>query len=98
MCHFSCNVLVELIPSNKVLKIHRIDSSRSYRIVCTLAHNNTIENMDRNGNDIKSKCANDFWRVLQENRTLKHLNMSNNGMSDKGVSDIVVALFLNHTL
>lgn len=90
--------VVELIPSNKVLRIYRIDTSGSYRIACALARNNTIENMDISGNHINSKCAQEFRRVLQENRTLKHLNMSNTGMSDKGVSYIAAALFSNHTL
>jgi len=90
--------VVELIPSNKVLRIYRIDTSGSYRIACALARNNTIENMDISGNHINSKCAQEFRRVLQENRSLKHLNMSNTGMSAKSVYYIASALFSNHTL
>lgn len=90
--------VVELIPSNKSLKIYRIDTSGSYRIACALGRNTTIENMDISGNHIDSKCSKEFKRVLQENRTLKHLNMSNTGMSEKAVGYIAAALFSNRTL
>jgi hypothetical protein len=54
--------------------------------------------MDISGNHINSECAEKFGKVLRENGTLKHLNMSDTGMSDTGAEHIAAALFKNHTL
>lgn len=77
--------VVELIASNKVLRVYRIDTLGCYRIACALGCNTTVENLDTTGNHIISICAREFKRVLEEKRTLKHLNMSKTSMSDKGV-------------
>lgn len=90
--------VVELISSNKVMRIYRIDTSGCYRIACALGRNTTVENLDISGNHVNSKCAKEFRRVLEENRSLKHLNMSNTSMSDNGVCYIAAALFSNNTL
>ncbi|ERN18270.1 hypothetical protein AMTRI_Chr10g5340 [Amborella trichopoda] len=90
--------VVEFIPENSALRIYRLNLSGSCRVAGALGYNSTVRSLDLTGIQLKSKWAKEFRNVLEENRSLKHINLSKTRLKDKGVVYIAAGLFMNQSL
>ncbi|KAH0687009.1 hypothetical protein KY284_017562 [Solanum tuberosum] len=90
--------LVEFVPENSTLRIYRLNVSGACRVACALGMNSTVKTLDLTGVRLKSRWAKEFRWVLEQNRTLKEVNLSNTCLKDKGVVYVAAGLFKNHSL
>ncbi|KAL3851152.1 hypothetical protein ACJIZ3_013034 [Penstemon smallii] len=91
--------LVEFVPENNTLRVYNnLDISGACRIACALGWNSTVKSLDMTGIRLKSRWAKEFRWVLEQNRTLKEVNLSKTCLKDKGVVYVAAGLFKNHSL
>ncbi|KAK4735272.1 hypothetical protein R3W88_009533 [Solanum pinnatisectum] len=74
---------VEFVPENSTLWINRFKVSGACRVACALGMNSTVKTLDLTGVRLKSRWAKEFRWVLEQNRTLKEINLSNTWLKDK---------------
>ncbi|KAH0690363.1 hypothetical protein KY289_017721 [Solanum tuberosum] len=75
--------VVEFVPENSTLRIYRLNVSGACRVACALGMNSTVKTLDLTGVWLKSRGAKEFRWVLEQNRTLKEINLSNTCLKDK---------------
>lgn len=90
--------VVEFVPENSTLRIYRLNVSGACRVACALGMNSTVKTLDLTGVRLKSCWAKEFRWVLEQNRTLKEVNLSNTCLKDKGVVYVAAGLFKNNSL
>ncbi|XP_057966226.1 protein TORNADO 1 [Malania oleifera] len=90
--------VVEFEPENSTLRIYRLDFSGSCRVACSLGMNSTVKSLDMTGVRLKSRWAKEFRWVLEQNRSLKEVNLSRTCLKDKGIVYVAAGLFRNRTL
>ncbi|XP_043691906.1 protein TORNADO 1 [Telopea speciosissima] len=90
--------VVEFVPENSALRIYRLDPSGSCRVACALGWNTTVRSLDMTGIRLKSRWAKEFRWVLEQNQSLKEVNLSNTCLKDKGVVYVAAGLFKNQSL
>ncbi|KAA8527036.1 hypothetical protein F0562_008735 [Nyssa sinensis] len=90
--------VVEFVPENSTLRIYRLDTSGSCRVACSLGLNSTVKSLDMTGIRLKSRWAKEFRWVLEQNRSLKEVNISKTCLKDKGVVYVAAGLFKNQSL
>ncbi|KAJ7960869.1 protein TORNADO 1 [Quillaja saponaria] len=90
--------VVEFVPENSTLRIYRIDLSGACRVACSLGMNLTVKSLDMTGVRLKSRWAKEFRWVLEQNQTLKEVNLSKTCLKDKGVVYVAAGLFKNQSL
>ncbi|KAL7186658.1 hypothetical protein ACSBR2_028396 [Camellia fascicularis] len=90
--------VVEFVPENNTLRIYRLDVAGSCRVACALGWNSTVKSLDMTGVRLKSRWAKEFRWVLEQNRTLKEVNLSKTCLKDKGVVYVAAGLFKNQNL
>ncbi|XP_077221853.1 protein TORNADO 1-like [Tasmannia lanceolata] len=90
--------VVEFVPENNALRIYRLDPSGSCRVAWALGWNSTVRSLDMTGIRLKSRWAKEFRGVLEQNRSLKHVNLSKTCLKDKGVVYVAAGLFKNQCL
>ncbi|XAR56764.1 hypothetical protein NMG60_11037351 [Bertholletia excelsa] len=90
--------VVEFVPENSTLRIYRLDLAGSCRVACALGWNSTVKSLDMTGVRLKSRWAKEFRWVLEQNRSLKEVNLSKTCLKDKGVVYLAAGLFKNQTL
>ncbi|KAH7861384.1 hypothetical protein Vadar_025439 [Vaccinium darrowii] len=90
--------VVEFVPENSTLRIYRLDVAGSCRVACALGWNSTVKSLDLTGVRLKSRWAKEFRWVLEQNRSLKEVNLSKTCLKDKGVVYVAAGLFKNQSL
>ncbi|KAG9144108.1 hypothetical protein Leryth_013756 [Lithospermum erythrorhizon] len=90
--------VVEFVPDNSTLRLYQADISGACRISVALGWNSTVRSLDLTGIRLKSRWARDFRWVLEQNRTLKEVNLSKTCLKDKGVVYVAAGLFKNRSL
>jgi hypothetical protein len=90
--------VVEFVPENSTLRIYRLDLSGACRVACALGWNSTVKSLDMTGVRLKSQWAREFRWVLEQNRSLKEVNLSKTCLKDKGVIYVAAGLFKNQSL
>lgn len=90
--------VVEFVPENSTLRIYRIDISGACRVACSLGLNSTVKSLDMTGVRLKSRWAKEFRWVLEQNQSLKEVNLSKTCLKDKGVVYVAAGLFKNRSL
>ncbi|XP_057485367.1 protein TORNADO 1 [Actinidia eriantha] len=90
--------VVEFVPENSTLRIYRLDLAGSCRVACALGWNSTVKSLDLTGVRLKSRWAKEFRWVLEQNRSLKEVNLSKTCLKDKGVVYVAAGLFKNQCL
>ncbi|KAM2508239.1 hypothetical protein ACFX1W_030459 [Malus domestica] len=90
--------VVEFLPENSTLRIYRLDLSGACRVACALGWNSTVKSLDLTGVRLKSRWAKEFRWVLEQNQTLKEVNLSKTWLKDKGVVYVAAGLFKNQSL
>lgn len=90
--------VVEFVPENSTLRVYQLDVSGACRVACSLGWNSTVRSLDMTGVKLKSRWAKEFRWVLEQNRSLKEVNLSKTRLKDKGVVYVGAGLFKNHTL
>ncbi|KAK6149379.1 hypothetical protein DH2020_016904 [Rehmannia glutinosa] len=90
--------MVEFAPENSTLRVYQLDISGACRVACSLGWNSTVRSLDMTGVKLKSRWAKEFRWVLEQNRTLKEVNLSKTCLKDKGVVYIAAGLFKNQRL
>ncbi|KAK9268673.1 hypothetical protein L1049_000432 [Liquidambar formosana] len=90
--------VVEFVPENSTLRIYRLDVSGSCRVACALGWNTTVRSLDMTGVRLKSRWAKEFRWVLEQNKSLKEVNLSKACLKDKGVVYVAAGLFKNESL
>ncbi|KAI3859371.1 hypothetical protein MKX03_010856 [Papaver bracteatum] len=90
--------VVEFVPGDSTLRIYRLDLSGSCRVACALGWNSTVRSLEMSGIRLKSRWAKEFRVVLEQNRTLKEVNLSNTFLKDKAIVYIAAGLFRNQVL
>lgn len=70
----------------------------SCRVACALGWNSTVKSLDLTGVRLKSRWAKEFRWVLEQNRSLKEVNLSKTCLKDKGVVYVAAGLFKNQSL
>ncbi|KAH6778575.1 tornado 1 [Perilla frutescens var. frutescens] len=93
----SCKV-VEFAPDSTSLRVYQSDVSGACRVACSLGWNSTVRSLDMTGVKLKSRWAKQFRWVLEQNRTLKEVNLSKTCLKDKGVIYVAAGLFKNQSL
>ncbi|KAG5002061.1 hypothetical protein JHK87_023133 [Glycine soja] len=77
--------VVEFVPENNTLRIYKLNLSGTCRVTCSLGMNFTVKLLDMTGVKLKSRCAKEFRWVLEQNQTLKEVNLSRTCLKDKGI-------------
>lgn len=90
--------VVEFLPENSTLRIYRLDLSGACRVACALGWNSTVKSLDMTGVRLKSRWAKEFRWILEQNRSLKEVNLSKTCLKDKGVIYVAAGLFKNQSL
>ncbi|GAA0172385.1 hypothetical protein LIER_26222 [Lithospermum erythrorhizon] len=90
--------VVEFVPDNSTLRLYQADISGACRISVALGWNSTVRSLDLTGIRLKSRWARDFRWVLEQNRTLKEVNLSKTSLKDKGVVYVAAGIFKNRSL
>lgn len=90
--------VVEFAPENATLRVYHLDISGACRVACSLGWNSTVRTLDMSGVRLKSRWGKQFRWVLEQNRTLKEVNLSKTCLKDKGVVYVAAGLFKNQTL
>lgn len=90
--------VVEFVPENSTLRIYRLNVSGTCRVACALGWNSTVKSLDMTGVRLKSRWAKEFRWVLEQNQTLKEVNLSKTSLKDKGVVYVAAGLFKNQKL
>ncbi|XP_050367631.1 protein TORNADO 1 [Argentina anserina] len=90
--------VVEFLPENSTLRIYRLDLSGACRVACALGWNSTVKSLDMSGVRLKSRWAKEFRWVLEQNHSLKEVNLSKTFLKDKGVIYVAAGLFKNQSL
>lgn len=90
--------VVEFVPENSTLRIYKLNLSGTCRVTCSLGMNFTVKSLDMTGVKLKSRCAKEFRWVLEQNQTLKEVNLSRTCLKDKGIVYIAAGLFKNSSL
>ncbi|KAL2495993.1 Protein TORNADO 1 [Forsythia ovata] len=90
--------VVEFVPENNTLRIYHLDISGACRVACALGWNSTVRSLDMTGVKLKSRWAKEFRWVLEQNRSLKEVNLSKTCLKDKGVVYVAAGLFKNQSL
>ncbi|PIA38392.1 hypothetical protein AQUCO_02800235v1 [Aquilegia coerulea] len=90
--------VVEFAPGNNSLRVYRLDLSGCCRVACALGWNTTVRSLDMTGIRLKSKWAKEFRWVLEQNQSLKEVNLSKTCLKDKGVVYVAAGLFKNRYL
>ncbi|KAK9084666.1 hypothetical protein Sjap_025077 [Stephania japonica] len=90
--------VVEFVPESSTLRIYQTDLSGSCRIACALGWNSTVRTLDMTGVRLKSRWAKEFRGVLEQNRSLKEVNLSKCCLKDKAVIYVAAGLFKNQCL
>ncbi|KAK4439728.1 protein TORNADO 1 [Sesamum alatum] len=90
--------VVEFVPENSTLRVYHLDVSGACRVACSLGWNSTVRSLDMTGVRLKSRWAKEFRWVLEQNRTLKEVNLSKTCLKDKGVVYVAAGLFKNRSL
>ncbi|XP_031478117.1 protein TORNADO 1 isoform X2 [Nymphaea colorata] len=90
--------IVELVPEMNALRAYKFDIAGACRITCALGWNSTIKSLDMTGIQLKSRWAKEFQRVLEQNKSLKYVNLSRTKLKDKAAIYIAAALFKNQCL
>ncbi|XP_061375340.1 protein TORNADO 1 isoform X2 [Gastrolobium bilobum] len=90
--------VVEFVPENSTLRIYKLNLSGTCRVACSLGMNLTVKSLDMTGVKLKSRCAKEFRWVLEQNQTLKEVNLSRTCLRDKGIVYIAAGLFKNRSL
>ncbi|CAK9155552.1 unnamed protein product [Ilex paraguariensis] len=90
--------VVEFVPENSTLRIYHLDVSGTCRVACALGWNSTVRTLDMTGVRLKSRWAKEFRWVLEQNHTLKEVNLSKTCLKDKGVVYVAAGLFKNQSL
>ncbi|XP_008227100.1 PREDICTED: protein TORNADO 1 [Prunus mume] len=90
--------VVEFLPENSTLRIYRLDLSGACRVACALGWNSTVKSLDMTGVRLKSRWAKEFRWVLEQNHSLKEVNLSKTCLKDKGVVYVAAGLFKNQSL
>ncbi|KAL1534088.1 Protein TORNADO 1 [Salvia divinorum] len=93
----SCK-MVEFAPDNSTLRVYRADVSGACRVACALGRNTTVRSLDMSGVKLKSRWAKQFRWVLEQNRTIREVNLSKTCLKDKAVIYVAAGLFKNQTL
>ncbi|OWM85834.1 hypothetical protein CDL15_Pgr012084 [Punica granatum] len=87
--------VVEFVPENSTLRIYRLNVSGTCRVACALGMNTTVKSLDLTGVRLKSRWAKEFRWVLEQNQTLREVNLSKTCLKDKGVVYVAAGLFKN---
>ncbi|XP_071905446.1 protein TORNADO 1-like [Coffea arabica] len=90
--------VVEFVPENSTLRIYRLGVSGACRVACALGCNSTVRSLDLTGVRLKSRWAKEFRWVLEQNRSLKEVNLSKTCLKDKGIIYVAAGLFKNQSL
>ncbi|KAI3456845.1 hypothetical protein Pfo_013508 [Paulownia fortunei] len=90
--------VVEFVPENSTLRVYHLDISGACRVACSLGWNSTVRSLDMTGIRLKSRWAKEFRWVLEQNRSLKEVNLSKTCLKDKGVVYVAAGLFKNQSL
>ncbi|RDY13004.1 Protein TORNADO 1, partial [Mucuna pruriens] len=90
--------VVEFVPENSTLRIYKLNHSGACRVTCSLGMNFTVKLLDMTGVKLKSRCAKEFRWVLEQNQTLKEVNLCRTCLKDKGVVYVAAGLFKNRSL
>ncbi|KAE8125429.1 hypothetical protein FH972_020236 [Carpinus fangiana] len=90
--------VVEFVPENSTLRIYRLDLSGACRVACALGWNSTVKSLDMTCVRLKSRWAREFRWVLEQNKSLKEVNLSKTCLKDKGVIYVAAGLFKNQSL
>ncbi|KAJ1386864.1 Ulp1 protease family, C-terminal catalytic domain [Sesbania bispinosa] len=92
----SCVKELLLGDHNDCLK--KLNLSGACRVACSLGMNFTVKSLDMTGVKLKSRCAKEFRWVLEQNQTLKEVNLSRICLKDKGIVYVAAGLFKNRSL
>ncbi|KAD4178796.1 hypothetical protein E3N88_27387 [Mikania micrantha] len=90
--------VVEFAPESSTLRIYRLTPSGACRVACALGWNTTVRSLDLTGVRLKSQWAREFRWVLEQNRSLKEVNLSRTCLKNKGVVYVAAGLFKNRSL
>ncbi|KAL6999164.1 Protein TORNADO 1 [Sarracenia purpurea var. burkii] len=91
--------VVEFVPGNSTLRIYQLDDvAGSCRVTCALGRNSTVKTLDLTGVQLKSRWAKEFRWVLEQNQSLKEVNLSKTCLKDNGVVYVAAGLFKNQSL
>ncbi|KAK6947027.1 hypothetical protein RJ641_000500 [Dillenia turbinata] len=90
--------VVEFVPENSTLRIYRLDVAGTCRVACALGWNSTVRTLDMAGVRLKSRWAKEFRWILEQNQSLKEVNLSKTCLKDKGVVYVAAGLFKNQSL
>ncbi|KAI3496860.1 hypothetical protein L1887_39238 [Cichorium endivia] len=90
--------VVEFAPESSTLRIYRLSTSGACRIAGALAWNTTVKSLDLTGVRLRSRWAKEFRWVLEQNRSLREVNLSKTCLKDKGVVYVAAGLFKNRWL
>nr|KYP49864.1 Protein NLRC3 [Cajanus cajan] len=90
--------VVEFVPENSTLRIYKLNLSGTCRVTCSLGMNFIVKSLDLTGVKLKSRCAKEFRWVLEQNQTLKEVNLSRTCLKDKGIVYVAAGLFKNRSL
>ncbi|KAI3755914.1 hypothetical protein L1987_55723 [Smallanthus sonchifolius] len=90
--------VVEFAPESSTLRIYRLTVSGACRVACALGWNTTVRSLDLTGVKLKSWWAKEFRWVLEQNRSLKEVNLSKTWLQNKGVVYVAAGLFKNQSL
>ncbi|KAL6228320.1 hypothetical protein ACLB2K_002271 [Fragaria x ananassa] len=90
--------VVEFLPENSTLRIYRLDLSGACRVASALGWNSTVKSLDITGVRLKSRWTKEFRWVLEQNQSLKQVNLSKTCLKDKGVIYVAAGLFKNQSL
>ncbi|PIM98279.1 hypothetical protein CDL12_29244 [Handroanthus impetiginosus] len=90
--------VVEFVPENSTLRVYNLDISGACRLACSLGLNSTVRSLDMTGVRLKSRWAKEFRWVLEQNRSLREVNLSKTCLKDKGVVYVAAGLFKNQSL
>ncbi|KAL4580024.1 hypothetical protein LXL04_016198 [Taraxacum kok-saghyz] len=90
--------VVEFAPESSTLRIYRLSTSGACRVTGALGWNTTVRSLDLTGVRLKSRWAKEFRWVLEQNRSLREVNLSKTCLKDKGVVYVAAGLFKNRWL
>lgn len=80
------------------LRIYNLDVKGLCRVCCALGWNSVVRSLDLTGVRVNSRWAKQFRLVLEQNRTLKEVNLSKIGLKNKGAVYVAAGLFKNGSL
>ena len=81
--HTGPNTLKVEISVSRWIRIYRLDLSGACRVACALGWNSIVKSLDMTCVRLKSWWAREFWRVLEQNKSLKEVNLSKTWLQDK---------------